>query len=527
MNSMESGVLDALIEYIQNRTNQAKEKMVSVLSQYISTSFYLGADKAAKEIGGAPVALGIRGLDPIIAKLGPHLDQTFGGLGNELTDIIKGGLKNGLSYDKVQKALTEKISAGWGKNITFDNVGKIRKVVNVSPNGTLSWAKQTISRKVTLPADVYAETLARTTMKQAYAQGHFSRYEQAGYPGWVYTSVADERTRPKHLALHGRIFLFGTPEEEMAREVMSEYGCRCRPKAYFGDPKLDRPDEEYREERRRWAREALDDKSTELPDTHKKFLEEVAGDADKEEVAFTPATTIPDAEKWVKELTQVKIADYKGIDVRAANAVNQSLAYHVNLDRRLETNLDYVGTCQAQAARDYQQRLIARVATIKKIYPEMDDATLRKLAEHGVIKAKVNGNTFAWSWRPANNAGIGINKKWGNNVEALEASLKRNVDVKFHPTGCDSIKAIIDHEFGHALDDLYLFRENDEILKEYKALCSLGNDKAKEALSLYAMTNRKEFIAEAWSEYLNNPKPRPLAKKIGGIIERTIKERKK
>ncbi len=77
------------------------------------------------------------------------------------------------------------------------------------------------------------------------------------------------------------------------------------------------------------------------------------------------------------------------------------------------------------------------------------------------------------------------------------------------------------------LDDLHKFREMDEIVKEYKVLCSLGNDKAKEALSLYAMKNKNEFIAEAWSEYLNNPKPRPIAQKIGGIMERIIKEAQK
>ncbi|WP_292420254.1 hypothetical protein, partial [Methanoregula sp.] len=114
---------------------------------------------------GAP--LGSQALDPIIAKLGPHLDQTFGALGNEMTDVIKNGLKTGLSYPEIQEALAEKIRAGWGKSIPFDNTGQVRKIVKVAPDGTLSWGKQTISRKVTLPADVYAETLARTTMKQA------------------------------------------------------------------------------------------------------------------------------------------------------------------------------------------------------------------------------------------------------------------------------------------------------------------------------------------------------------------------
>lgn len=525
MTSIDDEILKALAEYIQNRTMQTKENLVSILSQYISASFYLGGDRAGKEVGSTG-SLGFKGLNPLIEKLGSHLDQTFGALGSELTNIIQDGLKNGWSNDHVQKALAEKIQAGWGKTITFDNTGQVRKVVKVSPDGTLSWTNQTITHKVTLPTNVYAETLARTSMKQAYAAGHFARYQEAGYPGWVYISVADERTRPHHLALHGRTFLFGTPEEEMAREVMSEYNCRCRPKAYYGDPELDRPDEEYREERRKWARQALDESEKGDDEEKQKFLEDIAG-TNQEEVSFRPATTLPDAETWVRESARVKHVDYKGIDLYTANEFNKSLAQHVNLDPRLRSNIDFIGTCQAQSTLDYNQRLAARIAFTKEKYPELGDAAINKLAAYGLIKAKVPANTFAWTWRPANYAGIGVNKKWGKNVELLNTALKRNVEIKFHPEGCDTIKSMIDHEFGHALDDLYKFCDMEEIAREYKSLCAMGNDKAKQTLSIYAMTNRKEFIAEAWSEYLNNPKPRPLANRIGKIIERTIKETQK
>lgn len=49
--------------------------------------------------------------------------------------------------------------------------------------------------------------------------------------------------------------------------------------------------------------------------------------------------------------------------------------------------------------------------------------------------------------------------------------------------------------------------------------------KITEALSEYAWNNDNpnryvEFIAEAWSEYCNNPRPRTIAQKIGEIVER-------
>jgi len=259
MSPTDEEVLKALTEYITKRTDQAKQNLVSILSQYVSTAYFIGGEIAAKEIGSRAGPLGIQGLESVITKLGPRLDNTFGALGSELTDTIGGGLKNGWSFDHVKKALAEQINAGWGKSISFGDIGGVRKIVNVAPDGSLSWGEKTITQSIRLPSDVYAETLARTTMKQAYSEGHFTRYQAAGCPGWVYISVADERTRPKHLALHGRIFLFGTDEEAMAREVMAEYNCRCRPKAYFDDPKLDAPAEEYHQERAAWAKQALDE----------------------------------------------------------------------------------------------------------------------------------------------------------------------------------------------------------------------------------------------------------------------------
>ena len=52
---------------------------------------------------------------------------------------------------------------------------------------------------------------------------------------------------------------------------------------------------------------------------------------------------------------------------------------------------------------------------------------------------------------------------------------------------------------------------------------SLSHDEITDGLSRYAWKNSNkepigEFIAEAWSEYCNNPSPRPIAKEIGDRI---------
>ena len=44
-------------------------------------------------------------------------------------------------------------------------------------------------------------------------------------------------------------------------------------------------------------------------------------------------------------------------------------------------------------------------------------------------------------------------------------------------------------------------------------------------LSGYANTNINEFIAEAWSEYQNNPNPRPLSKQVSERLFELYKEK--
>jgi len=254
----EEAILVALLQYIEHRTDQAKEILINALALQIGVSYQIGGSVAAKEIG-TKGPLGMEGLDSVIQQIGSHLDSTFGSDSNVISGVIDEGVRKGYSYDRVKAGLVDKLKAGWGKALTFNNVGRTRDAIHVNPDGTMKRIKVTIEKPITITTDTYAETLSRTSMKQAYVAGHWSRYEDAGYPGWVYMSVADERTRPRHLALHGRTFLFGTPEEQMARDVMKEYRCRCRPKAWFGDPKRDVPVATYAVQRADWSRQTFDE----------------------------------------------------------------------------------------------------------------------------------------------------------------------------------------------------------------------------------------------------------------------------
>ena len=113
---------------------------------------------------------------------------------------------------------------------------------------------------------------------------------------------------------------------------------------------------------------------------------------------------------------------------------------------------------------------------------------------------------------------IGLNTKLfsSQNIKNALENWARNVDMKFHPVGCDTVKSIVSHEMGHHIDYLLGASKDKEIQVLYKALHSEKYPaKMWDNLSAYANKNVEEFIAEAWAEYRNNPTPRDTAKKVG------------
>lgn len=140
--------------------------------------------------------------------------------------------------------------------------------------------------------------------------------------------------------------------------------------------------------------------------------------------------------------------------------------------------------------------------------------------------------TFAQSWTPSNEvflefSGVTVNRDWGKNSIEFIKALKTNVDTKFHPIGCDTIRSVLDHEIGHQLDKLLNIGEMDEIKMLFD---SRTNEELTNTISRYAWENKNsnrysEMIAEAWAEYCNNPNPREIAKVVEETIEMEYKKR--
>lgn len=130
--------------------------------------------------------------------------------------------------------------------------------------------------------------------------------------------------------------------------------------------------------------------------------------------------------------------------------------------------------------------------------------------------------------------GLVFNTAWAG--ERIITSLKLDVAAKFHPVACDTVKAVFDHELGHKIDALLDLRRDNDFLKIYKEVIANGEQFVMDNLSRYAYdsrfrqknnyTSEAEFIAEAWSEYLNNPQAREIAGSVGKLIEKKCKELK-
>lgn len=248
---------------------------------------------------------------------------------------------------------------------------------------------------------------------------------------------------------------------------------------------------------------------------------------------ITPSKTIKEAEKKLSELYPDVLVDFGSLkkkDVSIVDEIRDSLLYHSDMFPEIMNNIKFVGSI-----KDHHSKLIDQLVQkrggnwINGLPPDR-----RKIAE-GVIRKdflkdpsvrarspKANTNTYAFSdpgYSDLNMNGICWNENYG--VEKIVEALKADVANKWHPIGCDTAKSIVDHELGHKIDELLGLRSDKDFLKIYTEETNKGFENIKENLSSYAWRGRDpkaEFIAEAWSEYLNSKKPRPIAKMIGELI---------
>lgn len=131
-----------------------------------------------------------------------------------------------------------------------------------------------------------------------------------------------------------------------------------------------------------------------------------------------------------------------------------------------------------------------------------------------------SADAYAWSFNSQGSelhdaishySGIAVSRRFASNYDTFDIAHKQ--DVPNHsPLFCDTPRSTIDHEIGHEISNSLGVWKDPAILRLYENMLSRGS--ASTELSLYSTKNVHEFIAEAYSEYRNNPDPRSLSKAV-------------
>jgi hypothetical protein len=256
--------------------------------------------------------------------------------------------------------------------------------------------------------------------------------------------------------------------------------------------------------------------------TQAKAIAAVAGAPRKETILehFKAANTIKEANAWAAQHLPISHVDYKGYDVRLANAVNRQFAVLLDKYEKVR-NVKYVATVQARYTDYYKFSLDEYVKRLRSL-PSNDGFTDEQLMTHAkkkIKKRKSQGeiaNAANHQWGAFE--GICFNKEYASDYDKAAETMRRGVSSKWFPIGADEPTAIVTHEFGHMVDyyvqnnDMKLY--NDEILPILNSARANGKEWVKDNLSQYSYTNNAEIIAESFSEYYHNPHPRKVATSV-------------
>lgn len=241
-----------------------------------------------------------------------------------------------------------------------------------------------------------------------------------------------------------------------------------------------------------------------------------------DEDVFVPAKSIKEANEYAMNVLGVPHADYKGTTLEVANEWNRGLFDNFKRFPELRDNFDFVGTCQNRNKHAKKELYPYVMDKFKRVNPGFTEAQLDKAVKQYITKKyapPISSHTYAQSCKTGKIKGVTISSRWQG--ESFLNSIKEDVVFKFHPQGCDTIRSILDHEIGHQIDDMLDLWDNVEIARLFK---SMTPGEMTNKLSRYAWDNsnpmtEREFVAEAWAEYVNNPEPREVARKVGEIIE--------
>ena len=235
------------------------------------------------------------------------------------------------------------------------------------------------------------------------------------------------------------------------------------------------------------------------------------------------AKNIKEAEQLARDFGICDNVDFKGVPLDVANEVNKVVYGYNEIAPNALSKIDQYGTVQSVYKAFDTEAHEALIKDILRQNPKLTEAAARayyKLkitrVDPGVIAARVQ-------YPGLNRVGLGVNTHVVSK-SGFQNMLDSMVNSGYSPVGCNTVKSVTDHEMAHMIGYAYDMHDTrylkDPVLKALYA--QLDTKTVESGLSKYATKNGKEFIAEAWAEYKNNPAPRDIAVKVGKRMEQII-----
>ncbi|MCX7745794.1 MAG: hypothetical protein N2645_02735 [Clostridia bacterium] len=252
---------------------------------------------------------------------------------------------------------------------------------------------------------------------------------------------------------------------------------------------------------------------------HSSLVNDIDGFSDKNN-PLKPLMSTKDAENFALINNLADNINYNGLDPRVAHEWNTAISDTLQQFPELRNNLHFIGSAQERnnfirQSLENDLKDAYMKANPNKSWTELEPYVQEKIQQI-MSQLDIGPGTIAQSLEHNKFGGITVNNDYGSNYDKFKKVKENDVKKNWKPIGCDTIKATVDHELGHQLDNMLNISNDAEITKLYNLM--KNNNSFEENLSGYSATSVKEFVAEGWSEYRNNPNPRPVSKQIGEKI---------
>jgi hypothetical protein len=180
-----------------------------------------------------------------------YISEFNNNIGEQIKDKARTLIADSKGYKEVSaevKKYAEDIFKG-SEHVVIDNRGKMRTVLKVGKDGTIRTVEKTIERPYVTNVRAYSDMVGRTATHTAWEQGRASEYQRLGFNKFRIVGPVDERSRPDHVAVIGKVFEYGTQQGEYALSLLEEPNCRHRQVPFFDDPELDTPQEFFEKQK--------------------------------------------------------------------------------------------------------------------------------------------------------------------------------------------------------------------------------------------------------------------------------------